>query len=128
MDRSPLAQEPGSPGPKTRGHLRELGPGGALTVRTQSELWDLGPESSLVLGTRRHLREPGSDLGFGAQGGLRELGPESLLITWPFCRVQVLGPRSDYRSSLQRLRLLWFRPLCDQHHTHDFSCSHDVKQ
>jgi hypothetical protein len=112
VDRSPLAQELGLQTPRTRGHLRGLGPSGLLAVGTQSG----------------HLRELLPDLGFGAQGGLWELGPGILLITWPFCRIRVLGPISDYRSSLQRLRLLWFQPLYDQHHTHDFNCSRDVKQ
>jgi hypothetical protein len=50
------------------------------------------------------------------------------MIPWPLGGVRVLGPRSSYRSSLQRLRLLWFQLLCDQHHARDFSFNHDVEQ
>jgi hypothetical protein len=127
MDRSPLARELGALGPQD---LRA--PPGAGTQWCAS-CWDprwapdLGSRSFLVLGTRGHLWELGPDLGFGAQGELRVLGRGCLMITWPFCKVQVLGPRSDCRSSLQRLGLPWLRPLCDQHHAHNFNCSHDVK-
>jgi hypothetical protein len=38
VDRSPLAQEPGAPAPKTQECLRELGPDGMLVVGTRSGL------------------------------------------------------------------------------------------
>jgi hypothetical protein len=57
----------------------------------------------LVLGTQSGLQELGPDLGFGAQGGLWDLGLRSLLISWPSYEVQVLGPKTDCRSPLWHL-------------------------
>jgi hypothetical protein len=98
--------------------------------------WLLGPKVGPEFGIHMPLgpqdpREPlGAGTPFGVWGSRWSLrsGPKSLLILWPFYRVQVLGPISYCRSSLQHLRLLMFQPLCDQHHAHDFSFSRDVEQ
>jgi hypothetical protein len=72
--------------PKTRGCLRELGPSGMLVVGTRSGLQDLGSRSLLVLGTQSGPQELGPDLGFGAQGGLRD--PEASLSQGPPARFE----------------------------------------
>jgi hypothetical protein len=52
------------------------------------------------------LPEGSDGLGFRALGGFWDLGLRSLLISWPFCRVGILGPRFGFGGSLQCLRLL----------------------
>jgi hypothetical protein len=99
-----------------------------LILRTRCGLQDLGSRSLLGLRTRWHFWEPGPRLGFGALGRFQDLDSESFLTLWPFHKIWVLGSRSVCRSSLQCLRLLWFWPLCDQYHDHDFSFSRDVEQ
>jgi hypothetical protein len=90
VDRPLLDREPGAPGPQD---LRA--PVGATTwwcAGYQDLKWVLKSGIQMPLGPRDpgRLREPGPYLGFDAQGGFRDLGPGSLLISWPLCKVRVL--------------------------------------
>jgi hypothetical protein len=88
----------------------------------------MGTVDLLVHNIRGEFRELGAVLGFGGQGGLRELGPSYLLVPWLPYGFQILGPRAVCRSPIWNLGLLWYWLPYDQHHAHNLSCSCDIKQ
>jgi hypothetical protein len=113
------SQDPKAP-PRagTRWRVGSQTPTWPLRARTQRRAgsWDL--KWPLGAGTRPGVR------GSGWAPGARTRKPPYLESS---SGVWVLGPRTGYLSPLWHLRLLWFQPLRNQHHAHDFNCNRDLK-